>query len=117
MHTTLMRQTIDLAVSLPQDSAQFSIATPFPGTEFFDMCDKNDWLVTRDWSHFDGAHGSVVSYPQLDKGAIEELLEVAFAQYARYGNRGSLAKRFCRSLRSDGVGVTIARTCRYLMRR
>ena len=36
-----VRQTIDLACSLPQDSVQFSIATPFPGTEFFDECEKN----------------------------------------------------------------------------
>ncbi|MFC1735683.1 B12-binding domain-containing radical SAM protein [Candidatus Hydrogenedentota bacterium] len=111
-----VRRTIDLAVSMPQDSVQFSIATPFPGTEFFDMCDKNDWLVTRDWRHFDGTHGSVVSYPQLDKKTIEQFLESAFTEYARHGNRGSLVRRFCRSLRSDGLGTTLARTYRYLAR-
>jgi len=58
---------------LGADSVQFSIATPFPGTPFYRMCKRNGWLVTDDWTRYDGARYSVVSYPHLSHTEIEEL--------------------------------------------
>jgi len=57
-----VRETVSLAQKLPNDSLQFSIATPFPGTEFYEDCRRNGLLVTEDWSNYDGTFGAVMSY-------------------------------------------------------
>lgn len=72
-----VRETIDLAKRLPNDSLQFSIATPFPGTEFFEFCRREGFLVTEKWSDYDGSFGAVMSYPHLNKKEIEGLYETA----------------------------------------
>lgn len=69
--------TIKFALELDTDSAQFSIATPFPGTPFFELAKRNNWLVTLDWTRYDGANYSVVSYPHLSKDEIEALYHYA----------------------------------------
>ncbi|MDP8247473.1 MAG: radical SAM protein [Candidatus Tritonobacter lacicola] len=72
-----VRETVSLAKILPNDSLQFSIATPFPGTEFYEDCRRNGLLVTEDWSNYDGTFGAVMSYPHLSKKVIESLYETA----------------------------------------
>ena len=70
--------TIRYATNILQtDALQFSIATPFPGTPFFKMCDENGYLITKDWTRYDGARYSVVDYPELKHNEIE-----AFFKYA-----------------------------------
>lgn len=86
-----VRQTIELAKKLPNDSLQFSIATPFPGTEFYDHCKRSGLLVTEDYSHYDGTFGAVMSYPDLGKKEIEALYETAKREC--YPKRGGLLAR------------------------
>jgi radical SAM superfamily enzyme YgiQ (UPF0313 family) len=57
-----LQDTIDLAFSLGLNSCQFSIATPLPGTPFYDTAKKNGWLVTDDWAKFESYHSCVVQY-------------------------------------------------------
>lgn len=68
-----MKETLKLAVKLNTDGFQTAIATPYPGTEFYEMCKKNEWLVTDDFSQYDGNKRSVVSYPWLSKEEIEKV--------------------------------------------
>ncbi|MHA1262322.1 MAG: B12-binding domain-containing radical SAM protein [Candidatus Freyarchaeota archaeon] len=70
---------------LNSDSVQFSIATPFPGTPFYKFCEKNGWLVTRDWTRYDGARYSVVDYPHLSHTEIEELFQHAMEKRKEMG--------------------------------
>ncbi len=87
-------QTLDLASELCMDTAQFSIATPFPGTEFWKEAEKNGWFVTKDWKNFDGNFGSVLSYPDLSKKEIESLIEeVKMKFYERHGGHPLLPPR------------------------
>jgi len=112
-----VRETIELACSLPMDTVQFSIATPFPGTEFFAECERNGWLVTRDWSHYDGRFGSVVSYPQLGKTEIELMLTLAEREYLDRTQRQSLLSKFFDTTRHHGLRYALRRTCEYLRTR
>ncbi len=68
-------QTFKFALDLKTDSFQLSIATPFPGTEFYEQAKKEGWLVTDDFSRFNGNKESVVSYPQLKKEEIDKLFK------------------------------------------
>ena len=51
-----------------------SIFFPYPGTEFYEMCVKNNWLKVRDWTKFDGSYHSVIEYPNLSKETIENFI-------------------------------------------
>jgi radical SAM superfamily enzyme YgiQ (UPF0313 family) len=65
--------TLKFAKGLDTDNAQVSICTPFPGTPFFQFVKSNGYLLTEDWTKFDGNSNSVVSYPNLTKDEIEYL--------------------------------------------
>ena len=66
-----IRKTIDFAFSLGTTTAQFSLATPYPRTEFYDYLKKNGFLLTSDYRNFEGGNSSVISYPNLDAKEIE----------------------------------------------
>ncbi len=50
-----LEETIKFAKALSVDFAQFSIATPYPGTELFEIAVKKDLLLTKDWSLYTAA--------------------------------------------------------------
>jgi radical SAM superfamily enzyme YgiQ (UPF0313 family) len=54
-------------------STQSSFAVPFPGTKFYTMAIENGWLLTKEWSKYDGSCGSIVSYPRLTTEEIVQL--------------------------------------------
>ncbi len=47
-----MKKTIRFALKLDPDYAQFTYATPYPGTPLYEMAKKYDLIVDRDWSHY-----------------------------------------------------------------
>ena len=104
-----VKETVNLASSIPMDSVQFSIATPFPGTRFYAECVQNGWLVTENWDDFDGNFGSVVSYPQLSKVEIEELLYFAYREYETRRKRDPVTVRFKKEVRRTGLGGALRR--------
>jgi len=104
-----VRETVQLACSIPMDSVQFSIATPFPGTDFYRQCRQNGWLVTENWEDYDGNFGSVVSYPQLSKVEIEELHCFANQEYETRRKRDPILVRFTNEMRRAGVSGAVRR--------
>jgi len=46
--------TINYSLDLNLDSAQYSLLTPYPGTDIYKVL--KDKLITRNWDLFDGAH-------------------------------------------------------------
>jgi radical SAM superfamily enzyme YgiQ (UPF0313 family) len=98
-------KTLDFAVRLGTDSAQFSIATPFPGTPFFEMVKENGWLVTHDWTMYDGANYSVITYPWLTKDEIEEIHRLALKRYYKHATARMLLRprKVLRLMRAGGL--------------
>lgn len=47
-----IRKSLSLIKQIDTDSPCFSIATPYPGTELYQMAKKNNWLKTSDWSKY-----------------------------------------------------------------
>lgn len=66
-----IRKTIDFAFELDTETAQFSVAIPYPGTPFYSYLERNRFLTTDDWSCFNGRE-LVFEYPDLSK---EQLLQ------------------------------------------
>ena len=65
-----IRQTMAFAFSLKLTSAQFSVATPFPGTEFYRQAKENGWLRITDWSAYEGGESPVIEYPDCSAADI-----------------------------------------------
>lgn len=72
-----LHKTLEYARKLRCTTSQFSVATPFPGTPFYDEAVRNGWLVTTDWSRWDGAGSPVLAYPDCSPDDILEALEAA----------------------------------------
>jgi anaerobic magnesium-protoporphyrin IX monomethyl ester cyclase len=67
------KDTVDFALSLGCSTIQFSGAVPFPGTEFFRMAEKEEWLKSREWSRWlnkVGEQSGVISYPGLSEERV-----------------------------------------------
>ena len=47
-----MKQTLKFALKLDPDYAQFTYATPYPGTPLYDYAKKKGLIVDHDWSHY-----------------------------------------------------------------
>jgi len=82
-----MNKTIDLALSLDPDSLQFSIATPWPGTEFYKEVERRGFLVSKDFSEYDGCKVAVVRTESLTQEDLEAGLRRANTRYVSLGNR------------------------------
>jgi radical SAM superfamily enzyme YgiQ (UPF0313 family) len=92
-------RTIDLALELAPDTVQFSLATPFPGSAFYDELDRAGYLVSRDWSLYDGYSRSVVRTDTLSATALEELLTLAYRDSGRRGT-GQTRRPWLRRVRT-----------------
>ncbi|MFA5062575.1 MAG: radical SAM protein [Candidatus Omnitrophota bacterium] len=78
-----IRKTIDYSLKLDSDSAQFSILTPFPGTELFERLDNENRILTKDWSKYDGHHSCVFQPDILTVDDLEKAKEKACVIWAQ----------------------------------
>ncbi len=78
-----IRRTIDLALAMKTHSAQFSIATPFPGTEFFDELKADNRILSENWDHYDGNFSAVMAHENLSAGDLQNALNEAVTRYWR----------------------------------
>ena len=47
-----MKQTLKFALKLDPDYAQFTYATPYPGTPLYEIAKRQNLIVDNDWSHY-----------------------------------------------------------------
>lgn len=86
--------TIDYAISLNTNVAQFSILTPYPGTEMFSKVE----LTTDDFEQFD-SFTLVFRHRNLTPGQMSRLKEKAYIRYYfRFGYAWVFSKRMLRFL-------------------
>ncbi len=76
-----IEQTIELACSLPADTVQFSIATPFPGTEMYRLYDEKGWIVSKNWDDY---NGSTVAVSRTENFTAEQLEDYVKEAYRRF---------------------------------
>jgi len=111
--------TLKFALELDMDSAQFYIAVPLPGTPFYDFVENNGWLVTKDWTMYDGNNYSVISYPWLSKDEIEELIRFVKGTWEKETIKKFMKSpyRMWRYVRARGLGYTLRKASALLITR
>jgi radical SAM superfamily enzyme YgiQ (UPF0313 family) len=73
-----MKATLDLALSLPLDIAQFYAATPFPGTRLYDEAVKHGWLKA---SSVMSQSKAVMELPGLAGHEIDSFRRYAYRKF------------------------------------
>lgn len=69
-----VENTIRYIRSVPADSVQFSVAIPFPGTRFFKYVEENGFLLTRDWTKYNGFDHVVMRTEAMSADEIAEAI-------------------------------------------
>jgi len=55
-HYQIIRDTVKFSRRIDLDSLQYLILTPVPGTPVYDELEKQNRIICRDWSQYDGHH-------------------------------------------------------------
>jgi anaerobic magnesium-protoporphyrin IX monomethyl ester cyclase len=79
-----MQKTLNLAIHLSPDSAQFYPVMPFPGTTYYIWAKEKGYLATdrfSEWLNHEGGHRCVLNLPGLSPEIIEKFCEKAYRRF------------------------------------
>lgn len=94
-----LEKTLNLAIELNPDTAQFFPIMIYPGTEAYNWALENNFLVTRnfnEWLTPDGLHNCVVSRPWLSNYELVEFCDRARQKF--YTRPAYIVKKFIQGL-------------------
>lgn len=86
-----MEMTIDFALSLPLDRAQFSIATPFPGTAYYNLAKTEGRLLVEDWNMYGPFENKV--FFEIGRTRADDVLEMYRLAFRKFYLRPSYLTR------------------------
>ncbi|MFQ5835149.1 MAG: hopanoid biosynthesis associated radical SAM protein HpnJ, partial [bacterium] len=75
-----IQETVDFAVELNPTTVQFSSAIPYPGTEFYELLDRNGDIIAKDWQEFMPLK-PIFEYPNLSSKELTDSVKQAYRQY------------------------------------
>lgn len=86
------RLTIEFCLEMDPDSVQFSIATPYPGSEYYRMLEEKGYLMSRNYEEYDGYHKAVIRTDELTPEDLEEIVCEANKMWQTHMLRKKLKK-------------------------
>jgi anaerobic magnesium-protoporphyrin IX monomethyl ester cyclase len=72
-----VKKTIDFALKINPNSLQFSIATPFPGSRYFEILDKRGDILSKNWQDYDGYSQAVIKTDDISGDNLRQTLKNA----------------------------------------
>jgi anaerobic magnesium-protoporphyrin IX monomethyl ester cyclase len=94
-----IKKTMEFVKSLSPDYVQYAIATPYPGTKWYESLQERGMLLSKDWDDYDGSCRSVVRLDGMDSARLGKLVDFAYRDFYM---RPSFILRKMASLRSFG---------------
>jgi hopanoid biosynthesis associated radical SAM protein HpnJ len=76
-----IRETIEFAKRLDLNSIQASLASPYPGTEFYDLCKREGWISSESFLDDTGHQTCVIGYPHLSNQEIFDAVELFYDKF------------------------------------
>ncbi len=76
-----IQETIAYAKMLDLNSIQASLASPYPGTEFYTLCQENGWIAPGDFIDETGHQKCVINYPNLSNAEIFASVEEFYNKF------------------------------------
>lgn len=78
--TNDIKKTIAFAKKLDTEYAQFSFATPYPGTELYKIAKKENLLITEEWSEYT-AGKPIIATSDCSKEDLTRILKQAYMSF------------------------------------
>lgn len=75
-----IKKTIDFAIKLDPDEAQFNIATAYPGTELFDWAKERGYISTFNWNNYSMSN-AILNLPDMDQQKLRYYYELAHRKF------------------------------------
>jgi radical SAM superfamily enzyme YgiQ (UPF0313 family) len=76
-----IQETIAYAKMLDLSSIQASLASPYPGTEFYRLCQEQGWLASDAFIDATGHQKCVINYPHLSSAEIFASVEEFYNKF------------------------------------
>ena len=76
-----INRTIKFAIKLDPDYANFHIATPFPGTELYQICKTNNWLTSDVWADYEEEGSAVIRTKELSTKDLIKAQKTAMRKF------------------------------------
>ena len=76
-----IRETIKFAIDMDLNSIQASLASPYPGTEFYSMCKENGWISSDAFLDDTGHQKCVINYPNITNTEIFNSVEAFYDKF------------------------------------
>ncbi len=76
-----IKETIAYAIDLDLSSIQVSLASPYPGTEFYQMAKENGWIASDSFLDATGHQKCVINYPNLTNQEIFDAVELFYNKF------------------------------------
>lgn len=77
-----IRETLNFCKKINPDYVEFYPATPYPGTEFFDIALKQNLIINKNWDYyFCGGDKFVIEIPGISKKELDEILRKNYRDY------------------------------------
>ncbi|MEM3956366.1 MAG: radical SAM protein [Candidatus Bathyarchaeia archaeon] len=86
-----IKNTLAFPKKLKVDYVQFTIATPYPGTELYEMAEKDGLLLTKDWSKYTTLK-PVMVLKNISTKDLQDLITKAYISF--YLSPKTLVKNF-----------------------
>jgi anaerobic magnesium-protoporphyrin IX monomethyl ester cyclase len=109
-----IQKTLDEIARLDVDYALFSIANPFPGTEFYEAAKASGWLAYGDYVPMDPAKNAIISYPHLPKERLEQIVARAYRRH--YLRPRALWRELRRTRSLSDLGGKVATGLKFIRR-
>jgi radical SAM superfamily enzyme YgiQ (UPF0313 family) len=75
-----IKETIKFAKSLNLDYAEFSILTPYPGTPIYEYVEKNNLLLTKDWSKYTATE-PIIKIDNIPEKQLKRFFKKAYIDF------------------------------------
>jgi len=75
-----IRETIEFAKKLRPESAQFAVVIPHPGTDLYEICQREGWLKYSSWEDF-SACNSLIETSELSRADVERARIRAYRKF------------------------------------
>lgn len=95
-----IQETIEFAKAMDLNSIQASLASPYPGTEFYELCKKEGWISTDSFLDDTGHQTCVISYPNLSGKEIFDAVELFYNKF--YFRPKYIARSILKMLTNSG---------------
>lgn len=108
-------ETIDFAKKIGPDSVQFSIVTPFPGTQYYNSLQSEGKITSKNWRDYDGNHNAVIRTEHLKENDLIEAQRQAYEEWEKYKTKETVIhKIFKICLHENYIFSTIKKSFAFL---